>query len=604
MNGKISRKTDSKYSYQDGGKMASRIINLFMWSYQESYRIHIQVLARNVLKKLGAPADAEVILVGARSPNSKNIHPVCVSPENGKWQLSLFDSLLDSIESTYQNHELQNMFFGDAPSMRDKPEWMRRSSVCTSVSKALEVFDTEHNVTSFCGNVRRVGDYYVTPVIQIPNSTFTQFPPLPLKTVNNKRRYGQGYGFRSFIHASMYSVLHEATEELQNPDPGRFIYGNMRDDEEIVRIAAKNFLHTPGLSIESPYIHTDLFGVLNIVSSLLYEGMKSIGQLILVDPKNDAVEFLVEFIEPISFNEPRWVRKVLQMAATGVRIIANSHYIYGLGRLKESYNPCEQNAFIVNFIDHYHWELYCGNQVLLRSHYGEPKLPQEPFDKVDFLAHYSRLFPLSSQENGLHLWDLLLIQITQDHGSMIVVAEDAASEARRLSKQGTNIVPVKLTESLLQSVSGIDGTILLDPSGFCHAIGIILDGKASEQCTPSRGSRYNSGVRYVQTNNRQRIAIVVSDDRTIDVIPPIRKLCSKSRIERCIVALESATLDNYHDSLNWLNGHRFYINVQQCARINSVIDKLNAAPKEVGLIYLGTDKFEVDPDMDDSYLID
>ncbi len=63
--------------------------------------------------------------------------------------------------------------------MRDKPEWMRRDSVRTSVSKALEAFDSEHNVTSFCGKVRRIGDYYVTPVIQIPNVTFVQFPPLP-----------------------------------------------------------------------------------------------------------------------------------------------------------------------------------------------------------------------------------------------------------------------------------------------------------------------------------------------------------------------------------------------------------------------------------------
>ncbi len=30
--------------------MAGSIINLFMWGYQDSYRIHIQILARNVLK--------------------------------------------------------------------------------------------------------------------------------------------------------------------------------------------------------------------------------------------------------------------------------------------------------------------------------------------------------------------------------------------------------------------------------------------------------------------------------------------------------------------------------------------------------------------------
>lgn len=572
-----------------------------MWGYQDSYRIHIQILARDVLKKLGAPADAEVLLVGARRPGSKNANPICVEPEDGKWHLSLFEGLLDLVESTYKGHRLQNMFFGDEPSMRDKPEWMRRDSVRTSVSKALEAFDTKHNVTSFCGESRRIDDYYVVPVIQIPNDTFEQFPPLPSKTAVDSQ---SGCGFRSLIHAALYAVLHEATEELHNPDPGRFTHGSMRDAEEIIRIAAKDFLHTPGLSIERRYIHNDLFDALNLVSSLMYEGAKSIGQLILVDPDNEAVEFLAKFVEPVPFREPRWVRKVLQMAASGVGIVANSQYIYGLGRLKESHDSSAQDAFTVAFIDHYHWELYCGNQALLRSQYAVPKLPQEPFDKAAFLANYTRLFPLSSQDSGLHLWKLLRTQTSQEHGSMIVIAEDAANEAKRLCKQGTSIVPTRLTESLLRSVSGIDGTILLDPNGFCHAIGIILDGEASDECTPSRGSRYNSGVRYVQMSSSHRLAIVVSDDRTVDIIPPIKRLCSRTRIEQCVVTLEAATLDNYHDSRNWLDDHRFYINAEQCARINAVIDRLDAVPKQVGLIYFGTERFEVDSDMDESYLID
>lgn len=581
--------------------MIGRVINLFMWGYQDSYRIRIQLLARDVLKRLGAPAEAEVLLVGVRSPNSENPNPVCVEPEDGKWPLSLFDGLLDSVESTYRNHDMQNMFFGDEPSMRDKPEWMRRDSVRTSVGQALKVFDAEHDVTSFCGEVRCVDEYYIAPIIQIPNATFVQFPPLPSKPVDKGQR---GSGLRSLIHAAMYALLHEATEELQNPDPGRFTHSSMRDAEEIIRIAAKNFLHTPGLSIEQQYIHSDLFNVLNLVSSLMYEGAKGIGQLILVNPENDAIEFLAKFSEPVPFCEPRWARKVLQMATTGVGIIADSQRIYGLGRMKDSHDSSAQDAFTIDFIDHYHWELRCGNQVLLRSHYAVPKLPQEPFDKVAFLSNYARLFPQSSQEDGLHLWNLLLIQIHQEHGSMIVVSEDAASEACRLSKQGTSIEPTLLSESLLRSVSGIDGTILLDPSGLCHAIGIILDGEATDQCTPSRGSRYNSGVRYVKASGPRRLAIVVSDDRTVDIIPRLRPLVSRSKIEHHIARLETATLDNYHDSRNWLDEHRFYINSEQCFRINRAVERLDALPKEVGLIYLRTSKFETNPEMDESYLTD
>lgn len=581
--------------------MAGSVIYLFMWGYQASYRIHIQILARDVLKKLGAEADAEVLLVGVRSPDSNNRNQVCVEPEDGKWAPSLFNGLLASVELTYRSHDLQNVFFGDEPSMRDKPEWMRRDSVRTEVAKALEAFNSAHDVTSFCGEARRIDDYYVVPVVQIPSPTFVQFPPLPPRKTDEKRR---GYGFRSLIHAAMHAVLHEATEELHNPDPGRFTHRSMRTAEEIVRIAAKDFLHTPGLAIDKHYTHTDLFDTLNLVSSLMYEGTKGIGHLILVNPENEAIEFLVKFAEPVPFRQPRWVRKVLQMATSGVGIIANSQYIYGLGNLKDSHNPCEQDAFTVAFIDHYHWELRCGSQVLLRSHYAVPRLPQEPFDKAAFLANYARLFPQSSQQDGLHLWGLLLAQIRQEHGSMIVVAEDAASEAHRLSKQGTTILPVRFSEPLLQSVSGIDGTILLDPKGVCHAIGIILDGEANDKCTPSRGSRFNSGVRYVETASHRRLAIVVSDDRTVDIIPPLRRLASRQVIERHVAVFESATLDNYHDSRNWLDGHRFYINADQCKRINAAIERLDNLPKEVGLIYLGTEKFEVHPEMDESYLID
>jgi hypothetical protein len=582
--------------------MAGRGINLFMWGYQVSYRRQIRSLARDVLKQLGAPAEAEVLLVGARRPESHNRNPVCVEPEDGKWPLALFDGLLNAVESTYDHHDLQNMFYSDNASMRDKPEWMRRDSVRTSVARAIRAFDIAHDVTSFCGDVSRVGDYYITVIVQIPNNTFAQFPSLPDRPVDGRR---QGYGYRSLIHSAMYAVLQEATEELHNPDPGRFTRRSMRTAEEVIRIGAQDFLHTPGLSIERQYFQTDLFDSLNLVASLMYEGAKGIGDLILVNPENECVDFLARFSDPVPFREPRWVRKVLQMATTGVGIIADSRQIYGLGRLRGSHDAyARQDAFTVAFIDHYHWELRCGDQVLLRSHYGMAKLPQEPVDKVAFLANYTRLFPRASREDGLHLWDLLLVQLRQDHGSMIVVADDAVREAHRLGRQGTRIEPTRLTESLLRSVSGIDGTILLAPDGICHAVGIILDGEATDQCTPSRGSRYNSGIRYVQTRQTRRLAIVISDDRTIDIIPQIRRLVSRARIEQQVAAFEAATLDNHHDARNWLTDHRFYVNAEQCARLNKALDNLAAAPREVGQLYIETERFAAHPEMDDSYLTD
>jgi hypothetical protein len=71
---------------------------------------------------------------------------------------------------------------------------------------------------------------------------------------------------------------------------------------------------------------------------------------------------------------------------------------------------------------------------------------------------------------------------------MIIYVTDAATEATRLSRQGMLVTPVLLNDELLASFSKIDGSILCDPDGVCHAIGVILDGAANENCVPLWGS--------------------------------------------------------------------------------------------------------------------
>lgn len=141
------------------------------------------------------------------------------------------------------------------------------------------------------------------------------------------------------------------------------------------------------------------------------------------------------------------------------------------------------------------------------------------------------------------MWQVFDSLVSSEHGCMLVVADDAATEATRLSQQGTPIKPPLLTPELFRRVSRIDGTVLADPNGICHAIGVILDGTANDDCTPARGSRFNSGVRYVNGASTRRLAIVVSDDRTVDVFPMLRPRISRAELESHIAALEACILD-------------------------------------------------------------
>ena len=181
------------------------------------------------------------------------------------------------------------------------------------------------------------------------------------------------------------------------------------------------------------------------------------------------------------------------------------------------------------------------------------------------------------------------------------MAKDAELEVERLQGQGTRIEPTILTPDLYRQVSGIDGTIMIDPHGVCHAIGVILDGPARPECTPSRGARYNSGIRYVRSTNTPRLAVVVSDDQMVDVIPVLSLQIKRSTLESTIAVLETATADDYHSTINWLDDHRFYLNQEQCEQVNAALKRIQEEPMEVGEIRRKWQEFSPDPDFNDSY---
>lgn len=579
--------------------MSRKTIRLFMWGYQSHYQWAIEYLMNSVMRELGVPdAKIQCLLVGARIPDADVPNPVCVEPEDSQWPLELFAKLPEEIEEIVKTHPLQNMFYGDEPSMREKPENIRRDSVRKGVQSALAPYDEMHGVRSFAGAPAPLDGYYVVPVIQVSMALFERYRPLR-EPVSD----GQFTGLPSFIHAAVHQVLSEAYDELLRPNPGRSARSRLASPEEIVRRAASAFMYTPGIAIgDKNHGSPNLFERFNLISSLMYEGTGGNGRMLLADLDGGALDVALVLAEPVSFREPRWSRKVLQMASTETALIANCENILGLGNVSRDTDPwVTQNVFEVEFHDHYHWSLSCGDEMLLVSKYGVPSLPQERYPKARLVDTFQRLFPEAMAEEVAGFTTLFDVAVEQLHGSMLVVARDACEEAVRLSGQGTQILPAKMTPELYRRVSSIDGTIIMDPHGICHAIGVILDGQAREECTPARGARYNSGIRYVGASSTPRLAIVVSDDRTVDVIPVLRPRVLRSTLGVQISMLEASTHDNYHPAINWLDKHRFYLDQSQCDRINTELKRIKNEPMEVGEIRIQWNEFIPDPGCTSDY---
>ncbi len=122
------------------------------------------------------------------------------------------------------------------------------------------------------------------------------------------------------------------------------------------------------------------------------------------------------------------------------------------------------------------------------------------------------------------IWSVVEGAIDQRHGTTLVIADRAEDEAERLQVSATRVQPCLLDAPLAMAVTSIDGAVLIGLDGRCHAIGVIMDGMVSDRGDPSRGSRYNSMLRYVDTTAERGLArclvLIVSEDGYVDTVPP------------------------------------------------------------------------------------
>lgn len=590
-----------------------KTIQLFMWGFQEHFRIRLQSFTKATLAQIGVECEPEVLLVGIRQQDSNAYHPICIEPEYQKWNLDIFEGIIERIEDAYEKDPNHQIFYNnDDIAMREKPERIRRSCITTAISKVLDVYDEQNKTQSFCATAYPVDDYYVVPVIQIDSQFINQLSSVQLELYDYFSREIYNYQ-SSFLKSCITHILEQATLELSKPYPGKSVLDTFSKTDHIIPNSAKSFLSTLYHSI---YVNSkksgqfnyldrgDLFNSLNKISSLSYEGAPIEGKLIIFNPENDAVHFHLRFQNQAPIKDYRWIRKLLNMTTADISLISDGIKVYGLGCLKDDNDKVKNNILIIDFLDHYDWNLYYKSQAMIRSTYENPTVPKPILNQQLFIENFSRIFPQSTQENQQHIWNLANHALHDLSGCMLIIVDNAEKESKRLAHQSTPIEPTMLTQDLLTRVRRIDGGILLDYTGCCYSIGVILDGDINSKCTPSRGSRYNSAIRYVYGPQKRimgRMAIIISDDKSVDIEPLLNPKILEKELDEYILKLEEATSENYRDYQSWLDKRRFYINKSRCQIINLALERIRNLPHEdMSVRYIVPD-FTPNEEMDDEY---
>ncbi len=109
------------------------------------------------------------------------------------------------------------------------------------------------------------------------------------------------------------------------------------------------------------------------------------GGLLLASKSNAHLEFVLDFVKPIGLSETRSVRKALEMTGGGQQLLCDGAEVLGLARLRNSYLPSAESAFVFSVMSRGVWELSHNQVPMLRVTNTRPTLPQPHLDPQHFV---------------------------------------------------------------------------------------------------------------------------------------------------------------------------------------------------------------------------
>jgi hypothetical protein len=341
---------------------------------------------------------------------------------------------------------------------------------------------------------------------------------------------------------------------------------------------------------------------------MTYEGKEGVGRLVFAREGHPHVREDLALRTPVPLRSFGAVRKLLHMASGEYGLLCDSHQVYGLGRVLASYDPAAEDVFTVRFTRQFAWSLTHDEHPLMHVHYGQASVRAPGFPEAKFRADFPRVFPGARPQTVDRLSALARCAAEQEHGCMLVISGAAKEEAERLDAQCTRVEPFALTEALVPLVTSVDGSVLVDTEGNCHAFGVILDGMASPKCSPERGSRYNSAVRYV-FGRGDTMAVVKSEDGMVNVLPDLKPRVRRSEIRDAlrslgaVVAALPVPTQALWDLMAWFHDHEFYLTADECAGAERLYEEARQKLPEAETYAWCARPLVPHPEMNESYYL-
>ncbi len=573
-----------------------KTIGQFMWGYQHMFRTMVESGTTRALEVVGAPMKITVTLVGFRVADGLR-HDICVEPERGPLKPADLSGVRDRATEIFAA-DPERQIMSSVASVHDlrmrgvalkaRGEGLREAIAASSAFPESELFVSLS---------APIGGYEVHTCLAVESSRMGGLYAFE-HAVEDRLYVG-----RSLVHEVIAECLRRADLAIYLPDAGADLNVFGAPSLEVVRSAAARFLD--GCVMRTGGMPSDLLEVMEGITSLEYERSGAAGRLVIVG-RSRGVESRAVLARAVALREARAVRKLLEVSDGDVALLTDGSKVFGLGEVDTS-RVDEGTAFEIVIPSHATFELRHDGTALMRVAYGRPKLPRPLLDRERFDDVIARVLGVMDTSR---LWMIVEAAAGAGHGTVIVISTDALAEAARLSGQATLLEPHFLQPDDVIRFARIDGATLVDVDGQCHAIGVILDGEATGDGDPSRGSRYNSSIRYQASTCSAAVAVVISDDGYVDIVPDLQPRVRRSDVEAAVSGFRDAANADPVEGEEFARTHDaakrfvFYLNEAQCLEVNTLYEREQQRRLEGGGIAIREPPLRPNSLMNDSYLIE
>ena len=545
-----------------------------MWALQDLYYSSIRNFARKLFKMLSQQIDPVVFLIGFERKKQRDCHSIHIWPERHRIYVNSFFGVDELAKSIYNNDPRRNNS-GMDPILHQRFKDDLKKDCSRKAVKQLVDQNCEENKISFVSQPERFGIYDIFVVLQIKKDVYNSFYPLNRSEMKIHDISSQNV-YKSLIDALGHIFLKESIDVLHNPGIKGYYDAPMMHSETLLRIAATNFIGTVISGSMQSVKEFNLFNKCNHISSLKYEGDSSVGKIIICEKNHPNIDIVLKLANPVRLDSHVGIRKLLEITSDELHLHSDGMQITGLARLVGNYNSQQENLFIISFTGSHKWQFLHDDQIIMNVKDTYPVFQHPGINKRQFDDLLERTFQDISYKKRMNIWRMVNESTKQKHGALIIISGEAEKESKRLKQQSTRIDPTLLNKEIMRKVTSIDGAVLLDPTGMCYSIGVILDGSIASKGDSTRGSRFNSAVTYVEMKERKCVAVITSEDGMINLYPELEPRIKKSEIDKHLTRLislvdkDTGDYDEYDLLVTWFFTKRFYLSQEECDQINTL----------------------------------